>query len=200
MEEYTDELKRDNFLGKYGQMKHPMQAAAKGKMPVFVGSERCISCHPSAGAVWHKTKHSDAYQTLVDKKLPSNRQYDPECIVCHTVGFGYQTGFTTADKTPKLENVGCESCHGPGSRHSNNPADAEQLALINPWKAPPGESAVQKARRLRRIDDFCQKCHDTENDVTWTENGFERKWPKIVHDTPPEEKGEEPEKDKAGEK
>ena len=200
MEEYTEELKRDNYLGKYAQMKHPMQATAKGKMPVYVGTERCISCHPAAGEVWEQSKHSHAYQTLVDDTRPSNRQYDPECIVCHTVGFHYQTGFTSAAQTPKLKNVGCESCHGPGSLHSNNPANAEQLALINPWKAPPDEKAEQKAKRMRRIDDFCQQCHDTENDVTWNDGGFERKWPKIVHDTPADEKGDEPAKEKAGEK
>ena len=189
MEEYTLELKRDNYLGKYAQRKHPMQAAAVGKMPKYVGSERCISCHPSAGKVWEHSDHSHAYKTLAElAKRPSNREYDPECIVCHTVGFGYQTGFTSADATPKLKNVGCESCHGPGSLHTNDYNDPVQLALMNPWKPAKDETPDQKTRRLRRIDDFCQKCHDTENDVTWTEGGFERKWPKIVHDTPPDEK------------
>lgn len=192
MEKYTEELKHDNYLGKYAQKKNLAQATATGKMPTYVGTERCVSCHKEAERVWLKSAHSHAYQTLVDAKRPSNRQYDPECIACHTVGFAYQTGFVSAEKTPKLKNVGCESCHGPGSLHSNNPNDMVQRALLNPWKAPKGEAAVQKAKRMRRIDDFCQKCHDTENDVTWTENGFERKWPKIVHDTPPDEKADEP--------
>ncbi len=193
MNEYTEELKRDNYLGKYAQRKHPMQATAVGKMPTYVGTERCIDCHPTAGKVWENSDHSHAYQMLVEKaKRPSNRQYDPECIVCHTVGFTYQTGFTSAEKTPKLKNVGCESCHGPGSLHANNPNNMAERALMNPWKAPANETAVQKARRMRRIDDFCQKCHDTENDVNWTEHGFERKWPQIVHVTPPEEKADEP--------
>jgi hypothetical protein len=185
MEEYTAELKRENYLGQYPQIPHPNQATAKGKAPTYVGSERCTDCHKSAGEVWEKTPHSHAYKTLVDAKQPSNRQYDPECIVCHTVGFSYNGGFTTAEKTAKLKNVGCESCHGPGSLHVNAPNNVDLQLSMNPWKAPAGETEVAKGRRIRRIDDYCQKCHDPENDVNWS---FERNWPKIAHPSPPEEK------------
>ena len=191
MNEYTEELRKENYLSKYKQVPHYMQTTAVGKPPVFVGSERCLSCHPTAAKVWEGSAHHHAYQTLVDAKRPSNRQYDPECIVCHTIGFGYQSGFKSAAETPKLENVGCESCHGPGSLHSNNPADPEQLKRMNPWKAPPGEKPEEKKRRERRIDDACQKCHDPENDVNWS---FERNWPKIRHDTPADQKADEPDK------
>jgi hypothetical protein len=194
MEAYTAELKKDNYLGQYGQIRHPNQAAAKGKIPKYVGTERCAKCHVAAEKVWKSTPHSHAYKTLVDAKRPSNREYDPECIVCHTVGFGYESGFTSASKTSKLKNVGCESCHGPGSLHSNNPSDLALRASMNPWKAPAGETEVLKARRIRRIDDACQKCHDPENDVNWTDGGFERNWPKVAHPTPPEEKQDAAEK------
>jgi hypothetical protein len=185
MEDYTAELKKENYLGQYSQIPHPNQATAKGKIPKYVGTERCTECHIAAGKIWEKTPHSEAYKTLADAKRPSNRQYDPECIVCHTVGFGYESGFTSAAKTPKLKNVGCESCHGPGSLHTNDPASLTLQASMNPWKAPAGETEVLKARRIRRIDDACQKCHDPENDVNWS---FERNWPKVAHPTPPEEK------------
>ncbi len=188
MEEYTAELKRENYLGQYPQISHPNQATAKGKIPKYVGTGRCTDCHIAAGKVWEKTPHSHAYKTLADAKQPSNREYDPECIVCHTVGFGYESGFTTAAKMPDLKNVGCESCHGPGSLHSNNSTNVALQLAMNPWKAPVGETEVLKARRIRRIDDYCQKCHDPENDVNWTDGGFERNWPKVAHPTPPEEK------------
>jgi nitrate reductase cytochrome c-type subunit len=191
MEEYTAELKKDNYLSQYPQMPHPSQVGVKGKAPTYVGSNRCTDCHKSAGEVWEKTPHRHAYQTLVDAKQPSNRQYDPECIVCHTVGFGYKGGFTTAEKTPKLKNVGCESCHGPGSLHVNNPNNVALQLSMNPWKAPAGETEVAKGRRIRRMDDKCQTCHDPENDVNWS---FERNWPKIAHPTPPEEKQDAAEK------
>jgi len=199
MEAYTRELKADNYLARYGQSKHTLQAmeavkvkpdgpALKGPQePTYVGSERCKRCHESAYEVWKKSDHSRAYQTLVDARRPSLRQYDGECIVCHVTGFGYQGGFTDAARTPHLENVGCESCHGPASVHANNPNNAEWQGRLNPWKAPEGETAKDKARRLDRLDQFCQRCHDIDNDVRWTHHGLDKKWPKIDHPTLPRE-------------
>ncbi len=181
MEQYTAELKKEHYLEKVQGMKHVLQVAVPGVEPTYVGSEKCAKCHKSAFKIWAKTPHAQAYQTLVDAKRPSLRQYDPECIVCHTVGFGYQTGFTTADKTPLLLNVGCESCHGPGSEHVKNKDAQVWHGLMNPWKAPANETPAAKDKRLLRVDLFCQKCHDIDNDVTWAHGGFGKKWPKIAH-------------------
>lgn len=199
MEDYTEQLKRDDYLARFAlrQTKHPLQvmepiAGLKGgKSPTYIGSEACKKCHKEAYDIWKKTPHSHAYQTLVDAKRPSLRQFDAECIVCHTTGFGYQTGFTNEEATPKLKNVGCESCHGPGSIHAANSRDETWQERMNPWKAPADENAAAKAKRLARVDHFCQGCHDIDNDVTWTHNGFDKKWPKIAHPSgEPEKKTE----------
>jgi hypothetical protein len=189
-EAYTAELKRDHYLAKYPQSKHPLQVAVKGVVPTYKGSQACKACHISAYKVWEGSKHGHAYETLGDpeKNRISNRQFDAECIVCHTVGFGYQSGFVDRDKTPNLVNVGCESCHGPASEHVKDKTDLKWRALLNPWKAPPNEQPAQKVDRQRRIDQACQRCHDIDNDVTWINGAFERKWPKIAHPTPPEER------------
>ena len=113
MEEYTAELKKEDYLGQYPQVPHPNQATAKGKKPTYVGTDRCTDCHKAAGDVWKKTPHHEAYQTLVDAKQPSNRQYDPECIVCHTVGFGYDGGFKTADGNGEVEKRGLRKLSRP---------------------------------------------------------------------------------------
>jgi len=181
MEDYTRELQRDNYLEKYPQPKHPMQVAVNAVIPTYVGSQACKGCHKEAYEVWEKSNHARAYQTLVDATKPSLRQYDPECIVCHTVGFGYHTGFKTAELTPKLKDVGCESCHGPASEHIKNKNNATWHKLMNPWKAPEDETPEAKKARHLRIDVFCQKCHDIDNDVHWTHGGFEKKWPLIAH-------------------
>ena len=78
-----------------------------------------------------KTRHAHAYDTLVKARDPKLRQFDGECIACHTVGFKHHTGYQDPPPgaTPKqvekhnlkLLDVGCESCHGPGSAHANNP-------------------------------------------------------------------------------
>jgi cytochrome c554/c'-like protein len=193
MEEYTKELRDKNYLAKYPPASGPTQAG-RDPMPKYIGTDRCTDCHKSAGEVWKHTPHSHAYKTLVTRRdPPSNEQYNPECVVCHTVGFGYKTGFRSEKETAKLLNVGCESCHGPGSLHANDPNNLALRAEMNPWKAKPDETAKDKADRIRRLDDMCQKCHDPENDVHWSEGseketGFERHWPKIAHPTPPEEK------------
>jgi hypothetical protein len=186
IDDYTKELRANNYLAKYGKMRHSLQVAVKGVVPTYVGSDKCKKCHDSAYEVWKKSDHSHAYQTLVKEKNPSNRQYDPECIVCHTVGFAYQSGFENADKTPHLENVGCENCHGPGSEHVAHPKNKEWQARMNRWQAPDDESPAAKEKRMERIDLFCIECHDSENDVNWSKDSFPGKWKKIAHPTVPE--------------
>jgi hypothetical protein len=175
MEQYTKELKRDNYLAKFYTSKHPNQVGKPaGAKPEFVGSERCMKCHPSAYEVWEKSDHArKAYTTLVEAKHPSNRQYDGECIVCHTVGFMYDSGFRNEKDTPKLLNVGCENCHGPGSEHAKHPNNLQLRAEMNQWKGD--------AKRIEM--NICIKCHDTDNDVHWK---FD-KWKKIEHYNPKDE-------------
>jgi len=79
----------------------------------FAGSTSCKPCHAPAYDKWTATGHAHAFATL--KKVGSDR--DPECVVCHVVGLGFEGGFVNEDKTPQLADVGCESCHGPGSAH-----------------------------------------------------------------------------------
>jgi hypothetical protein len=197
MEEYTQELKTKDYLSRYGAVKHlsqvlpPVPGLEKPGTPAdptYVGSARCAACHKQAFKVWAESKHSHAYETLVRIEKPSNRQFDPECIVCHTVGFGYQGGFVTATpkKTPDgkefhLKDVGCESCHGPGSLHVANKDNEEWQKRMNPWRLAKDAPDEQKKKMLNTIDQFCQKCHDIDNDVTWIHEGFKRKWPLIAH-------------------
>jgi hypothetical protein len=146
----------------------------------YVGSDACKTCHTHAAEVWDKHPHSHAYQALVDAKRPSLRQFDGECVVCHVVGFGHEGGFRDESTTAVLKDVGCESCHGPGSLHAEQGkrTPAALLALMNPYKAPATETPEQEKRRLGLIDQSCQKCHDTDNDVHWS---FAKKWPLVVH-------------------
>jgi Cytochrome c554 and c-prime len=190
MEEYTAELKRDDYLSKYKQVNHAVQLALKNGSE-FVGSFACRNCHAAAYKIWenldnngNRHGHSRAYETLVKAEHPSNRQFDGECIVCHTVGFGYKTGFESLAKTSFLTDVGCESCHGPCGAHVEKPRDAAIYKEINPfkWRGPGKAGPAQENARMLHIGDFCQKCHDQDNDNNFQ---FNLKWPKIVHLTPP---------------
>jgi hypothetical protein len=185
MQQFADEVKRDNYLARFTQnpARHPVQVAFPNSH--YVGSERCKSCHKSAYKVWSESPHPHAYETLTTKaKRPTLRQYDGECVVCHVTGFGYKTGFTNEQATPKLRGVSCESCHGPAGEHARNPNDKQLWAALNPWKAGPG---ANPKILYNRISDMCQKCHDVDNDVHFK---FEEYWePKhIAHPTPQKER------------
>lgn len=82
----------------------------------FVGSRLCGDCHIDAFKVWINSQHSKAMNSLID----DGRDADPECLSCHTTGYAYQTGYWE-EGTPEQASVGCESCHGPGATHSDNP-------------------------------------------------------------------------------
>ena len=70
-------------------------------------SESCGSCHKKQLENWLKTRHASAYATLVKAK----RTGDPNCLMCHTSGFGTKAGFYTIEKTRQLANVNCQDCH-----------------------------------------------------------------------------------------
>ncbi len=83
----------------------------------YISAETCKSCHEQEYLQWSATRHAFAYHTLVKKE----RYFDPNCVVCHTTGFGYDTGFQIGDHDSTLKGVQCETCHGPGKQHAGNP-------------------------------------------------------------------------------
>lgn len=219
MEDYALDVKKHDYMAKFARTMHPVQVQFRDAR--YVGSERCGNCHEKAYEIWAKNKdgpglsHARAYDTLVDKaKRPSLRQFDGECVVCHTVGFEHKTGFYDPKNTAKLNkllhHVGCESCHGPGSEHIRlegligaDPGNAQvkqdrelMHRLMNPHKASaeelnpktsPERRKMLFENRMLKIDFSCQKCHDQENDVHWN---FNKKWPEIIHMTPAKKKDE----------
>ena len=78
----------------------------------FVGDDKCTTCHKGAAAFWKKTVHASAWKTLVD----GGKQNDYKCVSCHVTGYG-EVGGSSLGHTKKLQDVQCEVCHGPGSKH-----------------------------------------------------------------------------------
>lgn len=83
----------------------------------YAGSESCNTCHQYAYIEWMGKDHANAFATLEEV----GSQYDPECVKCHVVGMEYESGFVSESKTPLMKDVGCEVCHGPGSKHNAYP-------------------------------------------------------------------------------
>jgi hypothetical protein len=119
----------------------------------YVGSETCssIDCHFFEYTMWSENQHSHAYATLEGV----GSQYDPECVVCHVVGYDFENGFKSAEKTPQLENVGCEYCHGPGSAHNKNPYENKMTIIQDKIK-------------------LCEKCHTPEHSGDFAGNEQEK--------------------------
>ena len=93
--------------------------------PTYVGTARCATCHPAAYAFWEKTPHAGAWATLEK----DGKHYDLTCIGCHVVGYRRPGGFCRLKEASGFENVGCETCHGPGSLHAeDHKADSIILA------------------------------------------------------------------------
>jgi hypothetical protein len=78
----------------------------------YVGSAACASCHEAAHRWWTRTPHGNAYATLVER----HKEFNLDCVGCHVTGYG-KPGGATVTHVEALKNVGCESCHGPGSVH-----------------------------------------------------------------------------------
>ena len=76
-------------------------------------SKVCEPCHAEQVEQWQTTDHAKAYETLVKNA----KQYDPDCLRCHTTRFEQPEGFSMKQQQPSLVNVGCESCHGFSEDH-----------------------------------------------------------------------------------
>jgi hypothetical protein len=105
--------------------------------PRYVGARTCAACHTQAYLWWTQSAHGRAFQTLIAR----GRELDLDCIGCHVTGFE-QPGGARIGQLEELMGVGCESCHGPGERHVNNPT-------------PPHREVQRRVPEAR-----CAACHD----------------------------------------
>ena len=145
----------------------------------FVGSKTCGECHTKAFAVWEKSGHAHAYESLITGRPEKaatwvSRIHDPECLACHVTGWHaqdvlrYVSGFESKQKTPLLLDNGCENCHGPGSKH---------IALINDGK----QAEARKEVRITLAESKktqCYTCHDGDNSPKFKADAY---WDKIKH-------------------
>lgn len=82
----------------------------------FTGAAVCRECHEAAYQQWLDTGHGRAMPTLELR----NKQFDVGCVSCHVTGFHEPGGSVTGNHNG-LSNVQCESCHGRGEAHRNEP-------------------------------------------------------------------------------
>ena len=119
-----------NVLGAFTVLVLVLVFAHAGHSAEYVGAKKCKACHMKQYKAWKKTTMSTSFENLkpgvkADEKkkagLNPDKDYtsDADCLRCHTTGYGKPNGFVSLGKTPKLINVQCEECHGPGGDFRN---------------------------------------------------------------------------------
>jgi hypothetical protein len=157
----------------------------------FAGSAACADCHTKAWAVYEKTPHYHATETLA-KRVSPPRQFDPECLSCHVTGWNaqeylpYLTGYVSEKETPDLVGNGCENCHGPAAAHVKvqsgevevSEEEAEAIRASLRMKIVPNEGN-QEGQEFGEVVKNCMKCHDIDNSPDFD---FQTYWPKVKHE------------------
>lgn len=190
MRDYQQSIK-DNLAAVFADMPQGLPP----KPGTYVGVKKCAECHAAEYEKWTTTKHSHAYQSLIEgrENFEGNwvsRIYDPECLSCHVTGwqkqeeFPYAGGFLPQEiasargdlsRFKLLKGQQCENCHGPGSVH---------VAVMEKWKNNPDDvarkdfQAAVAAMTLTLDKSICLRCHDAENSP---EFDFLEYWEKVKH-------------------
>lgn len=146
---------------------------------IFAGSQRCLTCHRDVHQQWRGTPHAHAMETLVAK----GEQFNPECLVCHTVGFRESNGFYTVTHSPSrlMTGVQCESCHGPAAEHANTRererSGAKKSMSKDDYKI--FKELMNRVTPPKEVPEpTCVKCHDAANDPDFD---YARDLPPVKH-------------------
>ena len=155
----------------------------------FVGVATCKMCHKGQSKgnqfeIWEASKHAKAIDGLKteqalkiakEKGLTVPPSEAPECVKCHTAGFGVDASMFEA-KFDKLQGVQCEACHGAGADYKTLTIMKDRAKSIengmNPILVSDGTAQKQ-----------CLKCHNSESPVFKGFN-FQEYWDKIKHPRP----------------
>ena len=106
----------------------PTLAPAPTSGPAYVGFQACEACHTGAAmgyqtSRWRMSQHEHAFAALAlpaaaaiarQAGISGDPQAAPACLKCHATGGGAIAG---AAGFSYREGVGCEACHGAGSRY-----------------------------------------------------------------------------------
>jgi hypothetical protein len=118
----------------------------------FLGDAKCVSCHKAAARSFATTRHAQAWRTLVKAKKTGQE----DCVSCHVTGYG-EIGGSSFGFTKGLENVQCETCHGPGSIH------VEKRGKESPF-----------AGQLKTPESLCVRCHNEKHSDTFQYEAYLR--------------------------
>ena len=124
----------------------------------FVGSDQCQSCHEAEHAWWTDSPHGQAMATLSRQEVVAEHPdaaTNVECVACHAspTRSGPPPNELSGYRTD--ENVGCESCHGPGEKHVAAGGGTDNIQGL-------GESCP-----VCVLEAICTSCHTQAWDPEW---------------------------------
>ena len=127
----------------------------------YSGEQRCMICHEQQHLQWSLTGHATAFASLQRKGKTS----DQTCIACHVTGYKQPGGYQPEHPAQRLQNVQCESCHGPGYQScSAYTGKKEPSKKASQWKA------------------LCLKCHTKKESLNFV---FPRRFMQVRHTSMP---------------
>lgn len=151
--------------------------AIAGEDPEFLSQKGCKKCHFKQHRSWKKTVHAKALDVLkagekadIKKKfkLDPEKDYtkDATCLKCHVTGYGQPGGYPAvkdawSEDEQKLAKanagVGCEMCHGAGSKYGPYKKDHEDYKRAD---------VVALGLKTPVTADNCTGCHTAEGNPT----------------------------------
>jgi formate-dependent nitrite reductase cytochrome c552 subunit len=161
--------------------------------PKYAGSKSCQKCHFKEYSSWQKTKMAQTFKSLSPNEsaeakkrdgLEVGKDYtkDVKCVSCHVTGYGKPGGYPaivegkewSAEEKARatlLENVGCESCHGPGEQSSALKKDNKEYKWAD----------IAKLGAVHPDPANCAQCHNKES-PGFKEFKYEEKIGKDTHE------------------
>ncbi len=145
---------------------------------------------PHAGA-YVTLKSEKAAQIVADKGIDGNAWTADECLVCHTTGFGVggyevndeafwnpaaddKAGAKAVKRMTGLQSVGCETCHGAGSKYKSKKI---KLAI------GAGDIEASSVGLLEVNEATCLTCHNDKS-PTFESFNFEERLKEVAHPRP----------------
>jgi hypothetical protein len=129
----------------------------KGDMP---GRWEIVNFQPES---WVWSDPTGAVTPRAQDELPLARFGEPKCMGCHTTGFSIEKPSGSPHWEMKAQGtgelaIGCERCHGPGSKH----VDAAKQKAAAGQKLDPKQSFIVhglKDLSLDQQNQVCGQCH-----------------------------------------
>lgn len=139
----------DRALNQLGREQAKTQVVSESG---YLGAARCFTCHAEQAAAWQKTRHAEAYTTLVNK----DQHFNVNCLPCHVTGVDMERASEALSIPEARRGVGCESCHGPGRKHSQDPGvhpmtHKPEAAVCLACHAPPHDESFDYERNSRMV-------------------------------------------------